>query len=74
MTRAATQDERFDRERDYRKTAMTHREIAAELTRLEREIKETVARSQAACKEAMRVIEGIMDELGVPMAKEKSDA
>jgi len=70
MVRAATQDERFDHDRDNRKHAMTDREIAAELARIEKEMLETAARSQAACKEAMRVIEGLMDQLGIPMAKE----
>lgn len=49
---------------------MTDREIIAELDRLEREIRETAATSQAATKEAMRIIEELMDDLGISMAKE----
>lgn len=53
---------------------MTDQQIADELDRIEREMRESAARSQTACKEAMRIIEQMMADLGIPMAKEKSDA
>jgi hypothetical protein len=53
---------------------MTEREIIAELDRIEREMRDAAANSQAATQEAMRIIEGLMADLGIPMAKESTDA
>jgi hypothetical protein len=74
MSRAATQEERRDRDRDYRKheprpSDLTDRQIADELGRIEREMRESASKGQAACKEAMNIIEQMMSDLGVPMAK-----
>lgn len=48
---------------------MTDAEIAAELDRIEREMRETATKSQTACKEAMTIIERLMANLGVPMSE-----
>jgi hypothetical protein len=53
---------------------MTRQEIADELDRLERELIETSAKCEVATREAMRIIEKMMADLGVPMAKERTDA
>lgn len=74
MTRAASQEERWDRDRDLRKHEMTPREIAAELDRIEREMRAETAKTQTACKEAMTIIENLMNDLGVPLAKGSTDA
>jgi len=83
MTDART-EARWDHLRDLRKHDWrpgdplplypTDEQIAAEIERLEREIREAATNSQAACKHAMAIIEIIMADLGVPMHKEKSDA
>jgi hypothetical protein len=74
MTRAATQSEQFDHNRDLAKHEMTSREIVAELDRIEREMREAATKGQNACKEAMTVIENLMNDLGIPMAKGTTDA
>lgn len=48
---------------------MTDAQIIAELDRIEREMRAAATKSQTACKEAMNIIEGVMDDLGIPMAK-----
>lgn len=52
---------------------MTDAQIAAELDRIEREMREAATKSQNACKEAMTIIENMMADLGIPMSKERSD-
>jgi len=73
-------DRYWDHRRDERKheprpsDRMTDLEIAEELDRIEREMRAAAAKSQNACKEAMRVIENLMNDLGIPMAKGAADA
>lgn len=49
---------------------MTDAQIIAELDRIEREMRDAADRAQSATKEAMRVIEGLMNDLGVQLHKE----
>jgi hypothetical protein len=53
---------------------MTDQQIIAELDRIERELHEQATRSQGAVKEAIRIIENLMADLGIPLAKESADA
>lgn len=48
---------------------MTDAQIAAELGRIEREMREAATKGQIACEEAMNIIEKMMADLGAPMAK-----
>ncbi len=77
MTRQS-QEQRWDRERDYRKhdtgPILTDAEIAAELERIEVELREAATKSQTACKDAMNIIEGLMSDLGIPTHKETPHA
>lgn len=53
---------------------MTEQQIVAELARIEKEMLAAAAKSRAATQEAMRIIEQMMADLGVPMSKERADA
>lgn len=50
---------------------MTDQQIIAELDRIEREMRAAATKGQIACKEAMNVIEKLMDDLGVPLARKE---
>lgn len=69
----------WDHARDLRKhdtdplPHRTNEEIRAELDRIEAELVEAATKSQAACKEAMNVIERLMADLGAPMSKAVAD-
>jgi hypothetical protein len=52
---------------------MSNKEIAAELARIERELIASAAKCQASTKEAMRVIDQILLDLGCPLAKGQAD-
>lgn len=67
-------DAHWDHERDLRKhDFMTDDDVAAELDRIEREMLATAAKSRAACKEAMTVIENLMNDLGIPRAPDSKN-
>jgi hypothetical protein len=78
MTRY-TPEQRWDHRRDERKHewrpgdpitgAMTEDQIVAELGRIEREMRDAAAKGQCACKEAMTIIEALMNDIGIPFAK-----
>lgn len=53
---------------------MTDQQIYDELSRIEQEMLATAAKGRAATQEAMRIIEQMMADLGIPMSKESSDA
>lgn len=69
------EESRADHRRDLRKhewrpgDPMTDGQIAAELERIEIELHEAATKGQAACKEAMTIIEAMMNDIGIPFAK-----
>jgi hypothetical protein len=53
---------------------MTYEELANELDRIERNLRDVTARTQAATKIATTALEKVMADLGIPMAKGRADA
>jgi hypothetical protein len=53
---------------------MTDREIIEELNRIEGEMRAAVAKAEGATQQAMRIIEDLMADFGIPMAKESPHA
>jgi predicted transcriptional regulator len=53
---------------------MTDREIIEELNRIEGEMRAAVAKAEGATQQAMRIIEDLMADFGIPMAKESNHA
>lgn len=48
---------------------MTDQQIVDELDRIERELRATAEKSAMATQEAMRIIERLMNDLGIPVER-----
>jgi hypothetical protein len=53
---------------------MTYEELAHELDRIERDLRDVTDRTLAANKIAITALEKVMADLGIPMAKGRADA